>query len=172
MRFPRQDIPDITLPIDESGETTPPGSSPPRTTDDTQDDAPSRSVIGILLGTLAAMFVIVVALSAVAALAVVWGCKMSRRRREERELVLRTKHDIFEGVPNYTQPDSPQEDPFHNVLNSASPTSLEGSEGCSFRVGSAATETTLVGLSTEESTEVLVESRDNPGNKGSKNTEI
>ena len=165
MRIPRQ------AETDEGDEATSSGSSPPGTTPGTTDGS-SDHVIAILVGTLAAMCVVVLSLAAVTTLAIVWGFKMSRRRREERELVLRTKHDIFEGVPNYTQPDSPHEDPFHNVLDSASPTSLDGKGSCTFVVGSTATETTLMSMSTEESTEVLIESRDNPGNKNSNETEI
>lgn len=82
------------------------------------------------------MFIVILLLALVIVLVIVWSCKTSHRRREERELVLRTKHDIFEGVPNLGlcgDTNTTGGAPVHNVLNS-SPTversiELKPSEG-------------------------------------------
>ena len=97
------------------------------------DNSSSRKLIGALVGSLTGMFVIVIVLAAVTVGSVVWGWKMSSRRREQMDLVLRTKHDIFEGVPNVSRGRSvsggSSEDPQHNVLDSASPAAAERGSG-------------------------------------------
>lgn len=157
-RVPRQadPTPDSTPPSTEvSNDTTggdvetTPSSLPSTTEGSTDSNTGSRQVIAILLGTLAAMFVVVLSLSTITSLVVVWGCKISRRRRIERDLVLRTKHDIFEGVPNFTTSGSSGENPFHNVLDSSSPTALIGTESGVFELTAGTTKSTSVGVATD-----------------------
>lgn len=85
----------------------------------------TRKIVGILVGTVGSLIVLVLALGAVSTITVICLIKMSRRRREDLDLVLRTKHDIFEGVPNVATSDCVEADPCHNVLDS-SPTLVEG----------------------------------------------
>lgn len=89
---------------------------------------PDDGLVGILVGTLVAMTTITMAFGVVVTLAIILGCKLQKRRREMRDLVERTKHDIFEGtggMRNATPCDSELDDlngSMHNVLNT-SPTS-------------------------------------------------
>ena len=57
-------------------------------------------VVSILSGSLVAMFLLVMGMTGIAMVGFLWGYKMSQRRKRAQALVTRTKHDIFEGVPN------------------------------------------------------------------------
>lgn len=105
-------------------------------------------LIGIIFGTLTALLLLALIAGVAIALALVWACKTRRRRRIERDLVLRTKHDIFEGVPNYVASESGEEDPFHNVLDASSPIPDGGGSG-TFELAAGPTESTLVGVTTD-----------------------
>lgn len=136
--FPSDSTPNTAA--EGSGTTPLPATTDPATAGDNEatptrapkppgkdSNSASRQLIAILLGTLAAMFIVVVILGVVTALAVLWGLKMNRRRRIERDLVLRTKHDIFEGIPNVIASESTDDCPLH-VLDSSSPIP-DGSSG-------------------------------------------
>lgn len=72
-----------------------PSSTPPY-----KDTQLTAGLANILAGATIAMVVMIVVFVVIIVLLVVLVCKVSRRRRLERDLVLRTKQDIFEGVPN------------------------------------------------------------------------
>ncbi len=85
---------------------------------DKPDSERTTKLIKILVGTLAALAGIIFILTVVVTLTVIWGCQMNRRRREERDLVMRTKQDIFEGVPNLAT-DSLPNSPIHNKVDTS-----------------------------------------------------
>ena len=78
-------------------------------------------LIQILAGSLGATVLLTIALAAVVVVMVIWGVRTKRRRRVERDLVLRTKHDIFEGVSNAVscETDHGREMAMHNVIDSS-----------------------------------------------------
>lgn len=92
-----------------------------------QPDTKAVQLIHILVGTLVAMFVLSVVMCVVIVAMVIWGCKVARHRREQRELVLRTKHVIFEGISNAISTENivgnpmhtPMHNPMHKVLDSS-----------------------------------------------------
>lgn len=106
------------------------------------------SLIKILAGSLGAMVIITLVLAIVIVVVVIWGLKMRQRRRVQRDLVLRTKHDIFEGVSNAMSCETAGDGsvPMHNVIDSSSPehvgASYEGSDG-NDQFASHSTEVTL-----------------------------
>ncbi len=57
-------------------------------------------IVDILASTLVTLIVIVIIFIAVIIILIVVVVKVNRRRKVERDLVLRTKQDIFEGVPS------------------------------------------------------------------------
>ena len=59
----------------------------------------------ILAGTLIAMIVVVLGFIVVVVVLILVLVKVNRRRKMDRELVLRTKQDIFEGIPSGVTPD-------------------------------------------------------------------
>lgn len=100
------------------------GKTPPMSS---QPDTKAVQLIHILVGTLVAMFVLSVVMCVVIVAMVIWGCKVARHRREQRELVLRTKHVIFEGISNAISTENivgnpmhtPMHNPMHKVLDSS-----------------------------------------------------
>lgn len=135
--------------------TTPSIATPPSATTDFATPRPTSGkgsndayvgrLIGIVIGTLVGTFVLVFGLGVATVLAVVWGCKIKRRRRIQRDLVLRTKHDIFEGVPNYIASESTSD---RNVSDSPSPL-VAGGGSTRFDLTAAPAESTLLGVATD-----------------------
>ena len=107
-RAPRQ--------VDHTG-TTRPG----KTTEPTEPDLESNDkLVRILSGTLISMVVLILVLAVTTVVVTIWGCRMRRRRRIQRDLVERTKHDIFEGVPNVISGEDSVDGgsiPTHTVIN-------------------------------------------------------
>jgi hypothetical protein len=129
LRIPRQ-ADSITTSATDGDVTTPPEAYIGTTDINEKSSGKSNHVITILLGTLVTLFVLVICLISIATIATLWGCKMNHRRRMERELVLRTKHDIFEGVPNavLVATESSCKDPTYNVSDSNSTETLKVTE--------------------------------------------
>lgn len=90
-RAPRQDMGQQTTPLPNTADQTMEMTTP---------KPEHNRLVKILSGTLLSLVALSVALVGIAVVSVLWGCKMKRRRRIQRELVERTQHDIFEGVPN------------------------------------------------------------------------
>ena len=74
--------------------------SKPSTPPSTSDKGTSNKLVKILSGTLIATIVVILAFIVLVIVLIFAVVKINRRRKLERELVLRTKQDIFEGVPN------------------------------------------------------------------------
>ena len=69
---------------------------PPMNDGYSEDNVLISLFVGILLGVT----VVLASCSVLTAVAIFWGYKIKKRRQRDRDLVVRTKKDIFEGVPN------------------------------------------------------------------------
>lgn len=100
-------------------------------TDDSTDPTPDPRIvklIEILAGSLVAALVLALGLAIVVIILVVRGVRLRQRRREQRDVVLRMKHDIFEGVSNAIVTSEGAGDgdvPVHNVIDSSPERTVE-----------------------------------------------
>lgn len=117
----------ITTTMTDTSPVTSRNSRPrPRTSTGTTkntENAATERFIKILVGSLAAVTVLMITFCILSALMVAWGCHMKKHRNEQRELVLRTKQDIFEGVSNaasiIASHDVDLKLPVHNTINTS-----------------------------------------------------
>ena len=116
----------ITTTMTNTSPVTSRNSRPrPRTSTGTTKNTENAATefIKILVGSLAAVTVLMITFCILSALMVAWGCHMKKHRNEQRELVLRTKQDIFEGVSNaasiIASHDVDLKLPVHNTINTS-----------------------------------------------------
>jgi len=109
------------------------------TTSSTSSSSQPQKLVEILAGTLIAMVIIILGFLVAVIVLILVLVKINRRRKLDRELVTRTKQDIFEGVPSGVTPEEMSSISKYNVdsLLTSSPgkTSSDEGEGLAEEVG-------------------------------------